>query len=116
MKKGGINWFIGVLLFSSFFVFALSCTQTKQLQVIGGNETEGVIHMEFECKGVEKPKVQWDQADRDAFQQCKDWGYSGAEPFDSGTSRCLKYNRFGCVSWRVIYTCRCTNEHSDSQN
>jgi hypothetical protein len=90
-------------------IFLSGCTVNKYLQVTGGSKADGTITMQYEYGGFEKPVVQWDQAKRDAIQRCQAWGYSNAQFFDSGTSTCLAYNNYGCVRWRITYTCQCVD-------
>jgi len=86
-----------------------SCTVNKQLLVTGGSKADGTITMHYEVGAFEKPLVDWDKAQHDAIQRCRVWGYNGAKFFDAGTVDCVDYNQYGCIRWRVTYTCQCTD-------
>jgi len=104
MKSLRQLFFIGL---TSMLVLS-SCTTVKYLQISDGSKSDGTLTMMYEYGGFEKPIVQWDAAKQSAIEKCKNWGYSGAEFFDVGTSICVAYNQYGCVRWRVTYKCQCT--------
>ena len=56
------------------------------------------------------PEVQWAPAQETASSRCQAWGYSAAEPFGSGTQRCVSVDGYGnCNRWRVVYNYQCVD-------
>ena len=82
------------------------CKVDKYLEVASANKADGTMTLQYE-HGFEDYALHWDDAQRDAIQRCTEWGYSGAQFSESGTIECIKSLEYGCVQWRVTYTCQC---------
>ena len=99
-----------LLFVVSIFLFE-SCTVQKYLSVYDGSKADGTITMFYEYGTFEKPVVHWEEAKREAILKCKNWGYTGAEFFGTGISKCISVDGYGnCIRWRVYYKCQCTNK------
>ena len=98
---------VGVLLMLTTGVLLPGCKVDKYLEVANANEADATLTMQYE-HGFEEYVLHWENAQGDAEERCAAWGYSGAAFPDSGTIQCIKALEYGCVSWRVTYTVRCT--------
>lgn len=91
-----------------FLVNITGCATTKTLQATGGSRADGTVKMAYEYGQFEKPQPKWNQAKQSAQQRCKAWGYTRAEKFGGGLSKCVSRNGYGCVKHRVTVTYQCT--------
>lgn len=75
----------------------------------GGSKSDGVIEMKYTYGAFEDPEVQWEEAKKKAVNRCRQWGYSGARFFESGTRNCISYDQYGsCNRYRVTHKAQCT--------
>jgi hypothetical protein len=74
----------------------------------GGSRADGTVKLSYEFDRLEKPQVDMVQGAAAAAERCKNWGYSGAQPFGGQTKVCNDHNRDGCTSWLVTVEFQCT--------
>ena len=98
---------VGVLLVVLTGISVSGCKVDKYLEIVNANEADATLTMQYE-HGFEEYNLHWEQAQSDAMERCRAWGYSGAQFADSGTIQCIKSLEYGCVRWRVTYTCQCS--------
>jgi len=93
-----------------FILLTSGCQTVKYLSITDGSKSDGTLTMSYEYGVFEQPVVQWAQAQQSAIGTCQNWGYSGAQLFDSGWQQCIHADLYGnCDRWRVTYKCQCTN-------
>lgn len=93
-----------ILVLSS--VLFASCTVHRILSVSDGSKADGTLTFSYQAFALQKVIINWDKAQADANERCKQWGYSKANFFDSGFRTCLDQD---CTSYRVVYKCQCVN-------
>ncbi|MFP4690511.1 MAG: YecR family lipoprotein [Bacteroidales bacterium] len=97
-----------VFFFGVFFLFLVSCTAPKYLQIADGNRNDGKLTMVYTHGILEKPKVQWEEAREAANERCISWGYAGAKFFDVGLTDCVRFDSDGnCTRYRVTHNVEC---------
>ena len=106
-RVGIVTTGFGALLMLTTGMLLPGCKVDKYLEVASANEVDGTLTMQYE-HGFEEYVLHWENAQGDAEERCAAWGYSGAAFTDSGTIQCTEAHLYGCVSWRVTYTVRCT--------
>lgn len=74
----------------AFAMAALSgCKTRKQLDIVNANEADATLVLQYE-HGFEKYVVQWAQAENDALERCKAWGFSQVEFSEAGSVECIE--------------------------
>lgn len=100
--------FIGVLMLSG-------CTVQKQMTPVGGSKADGTIRMGYSYGAFETPSVDLMQAQSQAAQKCRVWGYNGAEAFGGQVSNCVDPSPAACRRMDVYVEYQCTGGKA-SQN
>ncbi len=65
------------------------CKVKKQLDIVNANESDATMVLQYE-HGFEKYVVQWSQAEQDALERCKAWGFSQVEFSETGIIECIE--------------------------
>ncbi len=96
-------------------VISTGCSVVKTVDVIGTDNSEGIVQLGYSYGLFEKPKAQWDQALNKASAQCKSMGYLSAKtPAVNQPSRlCLENGQSGgCIKYAdaLNYECNLSPE------
>jgi hypothetical protein len=93
------------------------CTTIERMNWVGvgGSKADGAVVLGIEVPpkmGISETEVQWDaqQANAEAARRCKNWGYAGAEVFNSQLPvqiACHPQGLSPCWSktYRIVYQC-----------
>ena len=66
-----------------------ACKATKHLEVVTANEADATLLLQYE-HGFEHYVVEWDEAEADAVERCRAWGYSAVEFSDRAAIECIE--------------------------
>ena len=85
------------------------CATPVRPVATGGSRADATVDMSFEFGEMQKPIVDWNQAQVDAGKRCAVWGYTGAESFGGQKNQCLQAGGLsGCQRMGVTMTYQCT--------
>jgi hypothetical protein len=104
---------------AQFFVFGAvaivltACATPVVLEPTGGSRSDGTVSLSFEYGLFQNPQINWNQALTSAQNRCHAWGYSGAEKFGGGITRCEQTDAYGaCLRTLVTVNYQCTGHPS----
>lgn len=83
------------------------CAAQKTLQPVGGSRTDGIVELIYEQAAMERPVIDWQEAQVSALKRCQAWGYNNAERFGGQRTQCIQMSEYGCVRQSVIIPYQC---------
>lgn len=104
---------ISVALVSSALLLA-GCATPVDWAATGGSRSDGVIQVSYDYYDLQMPVADDAQAQGIAFQRCRAWGYTGAEPFGGEIRQCAEHDSVGCSRWMVTREFQCTGTGSSA--
>ena len=110
---------MSLLVALSATMLACTSSETHDWVPVGGSRSDGIVVLGIAVPpkfGVRETAVQWDaeQANAEANRLCRNWGYNGAETFNTKLPVQLICHPVGispCWSktYKLIYQCLATN-------
>lgn len=103
---------IPCILFFLYFIIS-GCATTKTPVIMGGSNIDGIVDMVYEYTWLEKPKVNWDDANEKASEKCKSWGFQSSFPTGKQKEICREYDQKGtCMRTftTAYFQCRMSQE------
>jgi hypothetical protein len=102
-----------LIIYAVLFVVS-GCATVKTPQVSGTSKEDRFVDLSFEYGLLERPKVNWEQAESTTVtQKCLSWGYQKPSASSEVNDECLETNRNGkCIKHAVSkrYQCGLTPE------
>lgn len=87
------------------------CTVNKSPLPTGGSRADGTVELSYEIGEYEQAKINGYEADAQALERCKAWGYSGAQMFGGQKRQCMQPGAYGtCILYNVTLTYQCTGQ------
>lgn len=85
----------------------VGCETIKIPTAVGGSKTDATVVMGYQHHNLERPVIDWDEAEAEAGRVCRNWGYDGAESFGGALRECAVSNAYGCTEWIVSVQYQC---------
>jgi len=98
-----MNRSIAVLL---FFTLA-GCTIPKTPQVVGGNQSLGLVRLGFDVPALQRAKIDDYLALATATKQCQNWGFDHAVRYGDPITTCSVISGTQCMNESVVLNYQC---------
>lgn len=108
-----------LIIYAVLFVVS-GCATVKTPQVSGTSKEDRFVDLSFEYGLLERPKVNWEQAESTTVtQKCLSWGYQKPSASSEVNDECLETNQNGrCVKHAVSkrYQCGLSSQQIAAKN
>jgi len=86
-----------------------ACATNIVPQATGGSKADGIVNISYDVGQMQKPVIDWEQAEAEANRRCQAWGYKEAEAFGGGTRSCVQYGGLGggCAVTQHTHSYQC---------
>ena len=88
-----------------------ACTMQSQPMIVDGDRAAGKVISTTGPTTLQPQDIDWTENGAEAVRRCLEWGYTGAEAFEGGTTDLLGHDPFwGTQIWRYSRVYQCTTD------